>query len=269
MNFICLSLAALLALLPLAATSMPATATLAAAAQAQYLRRDYAQAFSNFSTLAAAGDPQAQTVLALMYRFGEGVAQDNSRAFYWYQQAALAGYGPAQFQLGDLYAKGEGTAADLELAISWLRKAEASDFSRATARLAELGSAPPTSANPGPKITWNLRLPNTARQAPDDPTVTVTGAVYRVQLGAMTTHAAAERLWSLLRQNHSELFQHLQHTILTTVGNRQGRLISRLQAGPFASLAAAQALCSQLQAQHSRSDCLPLLSRAADAVGKP
>ena len=91
-------------------------------------------------------------------------------------------------------------------------------------------------------------------------------AVYRVQLGAMTTRAAAERLWEILQDNHSELFKGRQHTILTTASNREGALVSRLQAGPFASLADAQALCSQLQAENSRSDCLPLLSRDTEAL---
>jgi cell division septation protein DedD len=275
MNLIRLYLAALLVSLPLAASPMPANPALAEQAQAQYLRRDYAQAFDNFSTLAAAGDPQAQTILALMYRFGEGVAQDSSQAFYWYREAAMAGYGPAQFQLGDLYARGEGTQADPALAIEWLRKAEAADFSRATARLAELGSEPPTTPDTapytGPPVAWNLRLPNSARQPPvalpaQTANTTGTMGVYHVQLGAMTTRAAAERLWQILQDNHSELFKGRQHTILTTASNREGALVSRLQAGPFASLADAQGLCRQLQAKNGRNGCLPLLSRDTDAL---
>ena len=45
-------------------------------ASAAYRNQNYAQAFDEFRKLAESGDPRAQSVLAIMYKYGEGVPLD-------------------------------------------------------------------------------------------------------------------------------------------------------------------------------------------------
>lgn len=52
------------------------------------------------------GDPVAQYQLALKYRHGKGVEQNNARAVEWYQKAAEQGNVNAQYNLALMYRKG-------------------------------------------------------------------------------------------------------------------------------------------------------------------
>ena len=50
------------------------------------------------------GDAEAQNDLGLMYRFGQGVLQNDKEAVRWYHLAAEQGHANAQFNLGVMYA---------------------------------------------------------------------------------------------------------------------------------------------------------------------
>jgi TPR repeat protein len=60
-------------------------------AQRLWEKREFKQAFQQFSVLAERGVPAAQLQLGEMYGFGEGTAQDVDKAAYWLNRAKAAG----------------------------------------------------------------------------------------------------------------------------------------------------------------------------------
>lgn len=97
---------------------------------------DLQQALSHYRTAAAAQDPMAQTNLALMYRKGQGVTQDDQIAVSLLKRAADQGYPIAETQLGWMYEKGRAVPQDDALAVFWYRKAANRDHPRAQYNLA-------------------------------------------------------------------------------------------------------------------------------------
>jgi len=69
-------------------------------------RGDYVTAVRLYRALAEQGDARAQTMLAAMYNFGQGVPQDSAEAAKWYRKAAEQGLALAQFGLGVIYFSG-------------------------------------------------------------------------------------------------------------------------------------------------------------------
>ena len=82
-------------------------------------RRDYATALREFTPLAEQGHAVAQYNLGLMYRFGQGVPQDDKTAVKWYTLAAEQGHAFAQYNLGNMYATGRGVLQDYVYAHMW------------------------------------------------------------------------------------------------------------------------------------------------------
>ncbi len=103
-----------------------------------YKRGDYETALSVFRPLAENGDPKAQSILGMMYNYGEGVAVDYRQSARWYRLAAEQNYGVAQYNLGMAYLDGKGVSADTDKAIEWLTKAADSGHFRARTELAKL-----------------------------------------------------------------------------------------------------------------------------------
>jgi hypothetical protein len=224
---------------------------------AAYQHRDYLSALAGFSELAKAGDSRAQTIFALMHRFGEGTPVDLPLALHWYRQAANAGYAPAEYHLANMLAAGIGTVADEQAAIRWLRAAELSGFSRASVRLAEIGlTAYPLLADAqltgsqraGSQFTgtedsdvglndaslgirdiveWNLRLPNQWRLSPldgqdeahaIDHLPRVERQEYRIQLGMFSSRSRAVDFWQNIMNEHPDLFINLRAFIESSQG---------------------------------------------------
>ena len=84
---------------------------------------DFATALREWKPLAEQGDAGAQINLGLMYRNGQGVAQDYKQAVKWYRRAAWQGDAKAQFDLGVIYDSGLGVMQDYKQAFKWYRKA--------------------------------------------------------------------------------------------------------------------------------------------------
>lgn len=141
-------------------------------ARTLYLDRQYGPAFDAFSDIAATGDPRAQTVLAIMYLYGEGVAVDAGTAFNWYMKAATQSYAPAQYQVGRMLANGIGVETDTDAALTWLRRAEEAGYELAApaiGSLNETGQVPDETDKPTVwSRQWNLTLPNDIRFRDDD-----------------------------------------------------------------------------------------------------
>ena len=225
-----------------------------------YQQQNYVAAFEAFEALAEQGDPKAQTVTALMYKFGEGVEQDYAAAFYWYRKAAEQDYAAAQFHTGSMLADGLGTAADREAAIDWLNRATKNGFERAIDKLAELNASAAVLGKPTTDLiawsqNWDLRLPNDLLLggSPQEP---ITPAQpYLVQVGAMSTQASANRLWEVLTSHHPNLFKGLAPIISL---ESKARRVYSISTGPFDDFQAADTFCGRLMASAIQAGCLPI-----------
>ena len=84
-----------------------------------YDQGDYPNALAEWVPLAESGDPTAQSLLAMMYRTGEGLDRDQAMAATLYMRAAHQGHPYAQYNAGEMLRNGEGIAQDLEAAYVW------------------------------------------------------------------------------------------------------------------------------------------------------
>ena len=107
--------------------------------RAAYAQGDYATALEEILPLA-----DAQRLLGVMCRQGQGAAKDAERALYWTQQAVAQGDAPAQFNLANMYEagdtvaqyrlgafflEGQGGVRDPVLAFVWYSRAAANERS--------------------------------------------------------------------------------------------------------------------------------------------
>ncbi|WP_188963442.1 caspase family protein [Deinococcus aquiradiocola] len=97
-----------------------------------YNKGQYEQALAELkdSVLGNDGDPEAQTLLGMMYLKGQGTEKDTVLATYWFQEAARQGNATAERTLGEMYLAGNGLPQDDYQAAYWTQQA------------ADLGDAP-------------------------------------------------------------------------------------------------------------------------------
>ncbi len=86
------------------------------------------------------GEVDAQYNLGIAYMEGTGVGKNETTAVEWYKKAALQGKVSAQFNLGVFYESGRGVRQDVREAIRWYRMAANQGDAQAKARLRELGA---------------------------------------------------------------------------------------------------------------------------------
>ena len=86
---------------------------------AAYQRKDYTLAVEKWRLLAQTGKAEAQSLLGLMYFFGQGVKQDYPQAITWLRLAAAQGEAKAQFKLGAMHENGQGFTRDNMRAAIW------------------------------------------------------------------------------------------------------------------------------------------------------
>lgn len=77
--------------------------------QRHYDEGAYEAAFREWLPLAEAGDAEVQFMLSVLYRLGQGVAEDPEKADSYLLRAAEGGYGPAQVRMPQLFAVGLST----------------------------------------------------------------------------------------------------------------------------------------------------------------
>ncbi len=215
------------------------------AGRAAYQAKDYVTALSIFKPLAESGDARSQAIVALMYRYGEGVDKDPVAASQWYEKAAEQRFSPAQYSLADMLLSGEGIPRDEDAGLYWMELAAQSGHERAINYLQTSGPV----AMPGAESTWSkawdLRLPNRLRfeTAPPD-------ASYRLQLGVVTDLAAAQALWQGLQARHAGQLTDLSPEYWRDALGNDTRF--HIQAGQYARREAAQAVCQTLRPDHCR-----------------
>jgi hypothetical protein len=69
---------------------------------AAYNRGDYVPAIKVFRAMAEQGNAEAQGLLGVMYRRGQGVARNSARAFMWFSRAAAHGNARAKTELREV-----------------------------------------------------------------------------------------------------------------------------------------------------------------------
>jgi len=116
------------------------------------------------------GDPEAQFLIGLQYKVGDGLKRDRAEAIKWLRKAAESGHAEAQYALGELYAVSESAdvPADPAEAEKWLRKAAEQGNPDALSRLAKdpvKSQAPDQPAqsrqmdeDPAETVRWSLLL---------------------------------------------------------------------------------------------------------------
>lgn len=141
----------------LVASSVLADSALFEKGASAYKRGDYETALAVFRPLAENGDARAQSILALMYSYGEGVPVDDREAARWYRRAAEQNSNVAQFNLGMLYLEGRGVGQDTDEAIVWLTKAADGGHFRARRELEKLDAGSYSSLTSG--VSASLEAP--------------------------------------------------------------------------------------------------------------
>lgn len=259
-------------------------------------RGDHARAVAIWRNLADKGNVDAAFDLGQAYRLGKGVSADSAQAKKWLEVAAKKGHVDAQVSLGLLLFdsgdratamnwlksaaekgeprallvvgtalfNGDGLPQDPVLGYAYVSRAAAQGLAPAKSTLAEMDKIMTveerqkgvaialTAAKTAPKAaakTPAAPVPvRTAGPAEAKPAIAATGG-WRVQLGAFSTRGAAEGLYKKLSGNAALSGR---QAFYVPVGK-----VTRLQAGPFESRAAAASACARLAPQA----CFPVENR--------
>jgi uncharacterized protein len=215
------------------------------------------------------GDPRAQYLLATELFNGLHISKDWVRAYALMTRASSAGMAPASRSLAQmdqfipLEQRQAATvlAGELEQRASRARAAQVAGFPINTTpppKSAKPVAVPPSNIPPGfpsdipvagnaapkPAPAPAPAKPAPVKSAPVKPApakVAATDGAWRIQLGAFGEESNAKKLWTSLEGRIAELAS-LQ-PYLKASGN-----VTRLQAGPFANKAAAEAICNKVRA---------------------
>lgn len=188
-----------------------------------------ALAMSWLKKAAAKGEPRALLVVGTALFNGDGLPQDPVLGYAYVSRAAAQGLAPAKSTLREmdkvmtLEERQKGVAMAIDMAKA---PAPASEKARPVTKVAEAG---PQQKKPAAPIAATAKAKAVARGA------------WRVQLGAFSTKGAAEGLFRKLSGS-------------AALSGRQSYYIpagkvTRLQAGPFESRAAAASACAKLAPQ--------------------
>ena len=93
---------------------------------AAYNRGDYVPAITVFRAMAEQGNAEAQSLLGVMYRRGQGVTRSSVRAFVWFSRAAARGNAKAKTELREV--SQSMTAEELAKAKEMAEACEASNY---------------------------------------------------------------------------------------------------------------------------------------------
>lgn len=228
-----------------------------------------AESLPYLQTSSDRGDPRAQYLLATELFNGVHIQKDWVRSYALMTRASSAGMGPASRSLSQMdqfipleqRQAASVLAGELEQRASRNRAAQVAGFPinttpppKATKPVAVPPSKIPSATAPGFPSNIPVAGDPAPKPVPVKPapvkvatpkpvpvkTASIDGA-WRIQLGAFGEEANAKKLWTSLEGRISELAS-LQPYLKASGG------ITRLQAGPFASKAAAEAMCAKVKA---------------------
>lgn len=182
-------------------------------------------------------DPRAMLIYGTALFNGDGVPQDKVLGYAYVSRAAAQGLAPAKQTLEEMNGVMPLDDRKKGLAIA-MKKANA-----------QPKAAQPTAAKPGPKLAEVSKpeAPALIKAASPPP---ATGS-WRIQLGAFSQRSSAEALFKRLSGTGALSGRQM---ILVPAG-----AVTRLQAGPFASKAAAASACLSLTAKGQA--CFPVAAK--------
>jgi uncharacterized protein len=216
------------------------------------------------------GDPRAQYLLATELFNGSNISKDWVRAYALMTRASSAGMAPASRSLSQmdqyipLEQRQAGTvlAGELEQRAGKARAAQIAGFPINTtppSKAANPVAVPPSRVPPSTEPGFPADIPAAGEPVRPIPAAPKPGIVkpaaakpapvkaspadgpWRIQLGAFGEEANAKKLWTSLEGKIDGLTS-LQPYLKASGG------ITRLQAGPFSSKAAADAMCAKIKA---------------------
>jgi uncharacterized protein len=221
------------------------------------------QAISWWQRAAANGDPRSQYMMGVLHFNGEGVQKDWPRAYGLTVQARDAGLPEASKALIQMeqYLTDADKAAGITLAEQYKtaqasgRPVIAADDNRAAVSNIRKDISAPTRAaatpGSGDSVTASSLIVAPKKMAKSSTKQNVTETTpsgkggWRVQLGAFSSEAAAERAWQDLSGNNAALAEAGPSYSPTGTGS------FRLQAGNFATRTGADALCAKLKTENT------------------
>jgi uncharacterized protein len=249
-----------------------------------------AAALPLLETSSQRGEPRSQYLLATELFNGVHIGKDWVRAYALMTRASSSGLVPASRSLAEMdkhipldqRQQAIAMAAEIERSSAQVRAAQVGGFDIntkppiAVARKVDVPTSAPPAKSPGfpgsiPPIEGNSRPAVATKSAPPPkpakvavatpakptpapaaaplPAATNTVGKWRIQLGAFSNAANANRLWSGLAPKVSGLSA--LNRQLSTSGS-----VTRLQAGPLANRAAAEAMCTKVKAAASGQACI-------------
>jgi uncharacterized protein len=238
-----------------------------------HYRGKVAEALPYLQSSANRGEPRSQYLLATELFNGTNTTKDWVKAYAYMTRASSSGLAPASRSLAqmdqyiplDQRQKGVALAAQLEQQAGKSRNDALAGFDINTnpptsvARPVDVPPSVPSSgagepgfpgdvpampgerpvSRPAPKPV-PMPKPAPVKAAPAPVAVAASGN-FRIQLGAFSNEANAERLWESLETKVGGLSSLTPY--LKAAGN-----VTRLQAGPFASRSSAEAMCGKVKA---------------------
>lgn len=87
-----------------------------------YDKVNYMKAFEHFEKAANQGHACAQYSIAVLYKNGDGVPENDGKAIEWLIKAAAQNHSLAQYEAGICYQNGKGVPVDMKLAVDYFRK---------------------------------------------------------------------------------------------------------------------------------------------------
>lgn len=232
-----------------------------------HYRGKVAEALPYLQASSDRGDPRAQYLLATELFNGTNTAKDWVRAYAYMTRASASGLAPASRSLSqmdqyiplDQRQQGIALAGEIERKAGKARSDQLAGFDINTQPgkpvakpvpvppsvqyPAPANNAPgfpgPIPPMPGEKAPPPIKVATPAPVKVAQPVAT--SGNWRIQLGAFGNEANARNLWNSLEAKVGELAGLTPY--LKAAGN-----VTRLQAGPFASRASAEAMCGKLKA---------------------
>lgn len=195
---------------------------------------DAAEAERWFEKAARLGLPQGEAEYGLTL-FQNGKQRE---AVAWLRKAAERGDRRAQYALGTILFNGTAAPQDVAQARAWMERAARAGLPAAAEALAVMKQSSGTDPRVEVVTIQQPRAPAPAASS-RPPT-----KAWRVQVGAFSTRANAEHLWTRLKPRAA--------APLAPFFRFDGR-VTRLQIGPFESAARADAFCRQVR--QTSQDC--------------
>ena len=185
---------------------------------------DRAAAMAWLRKAADRGEPRALLVVGTALFNGDGLPQDPVLGYAYVSRAAAQGLAPAQSTLAEM---------DKIMTLD--------ERKRGVALALDMAKTPPAKSPPAAKKQAPKPPPASASKAAPKPPATATSGAWRIQLGAFSTRGSAEGLFRKLSGTAALAGR---QAFYVPIGK-----ITRLQAGPFESRAAAAAACARLAPQ--------------------